>query len=79
VPRGLFLNRKIMAKEKENIFIKSLKYFKESREELKKVSWLKTNEAFRLTVIVIIISAIVALFLGFFDYIFNESMNLIIK
>ena len=68
-----------MAKEKENIFIKSLKYFKESREELKKVSWLKTNEAFRLTVIVIIISAIVALFLGFFDYIFNESMNLIIK
>ena len=79
MPRGLFLNRKIMAKEKENIFIKSLKYFKESREELKKVSWLKTNEAFRLTVIVIIISAIVALFLGFFDYIFNESMNLIIK
>lgn len=62
-----------------NIFGKAISYFKESREELKKVTWLKANDAFRLTVVVIVISAVVALFLGFFDYIFNEGMNFILK
>ena len=67
-----------MAK-KPNIIGKAFKYFKESREELKKVSWPKANEALRLTLAVIIISAIMAAFLGFFDFIFNEGMNLLLR
>jgi preprotein translocase subunit SecE len=43
--------------------------------ELKKVTWLSWNEAFRLTALVLGISIVVGLILGGLDYGFSELVN----
>ncbi len=47
-------------------------YVKSSAEELTKVTWPTKNQAVRLTIVVIIFCFVVALTLGFVDYLFNE-------
>ena len=54
-------------------------FFKEARDELKKVVWPTRQEAIRLTLVVIIISLLVGLFLGGLDFIFVKMIGLIIK
>ena len=69
-----------MAKEKKSKRkIKPLSYFRESFQELKKVTWPTGKETLRLTIIVVIISAIVATFLGFFDFMFGEAINYLLE
>ena len=51
-------------------------FFKEVRNELKKVIWPSKQEAIRLTTIVIGISLAVSFFIGFFDYLFTKLMEL---
>lgn len=46
-------------------------YIKETREELKHVSWPTRRQAIAFTVAVIIISLVAAAYLGFFDYLFS--------
>lgn len=46
-------------------------YIKETRSELKHVSWPTRNQTIAFTVLVIIISIAVSFFLGFFDYLFS--------
>jgi len=45
-------------------------YIKETKGELKHVSWPTKNQSIWFTVIVIAISLFTAFFLGFFDFIF---------
>ncbi len=53
-------------------FIEKSKIFlKETKVEMKRVTWLSRREAVRLTIIVIVFSLIVAGFLGFWDFIFS--------
>ena len=54
------------------------KFFSESRQELRHVNWPTRDEAIRLTSIVIGISIGLALFLGFFDYLFTNAIKLFI-
>lgn len=54
-------------------------FLKETREELKKVTWPTQAEVIRLTVIVIAISLLVGLFIGALDFIFTKTMEVIIK
>jgi preprotein translocase subunit SecE len=61
--------------KKENVVIK---YLKETRAELKKVSWPSRQEATNLTLIVIAVTTFMALLLGFIDYIFTKLFGLII-
>ena len=42
-------------------------YLKESREELKKVTWPDRQQLTRMTVAVIVISALTAIYLGLID------------
>ena len=58
---------------------KLFSYFKESRDELRRVVWPSRQETIRHTMLVIGISVGVALFLGFIDYIFNIGLEVIIK
>ena len=44
-----------------------INYLKESREELKKVTWPDRQQLTRLTVAVIVISALTAIYLGLID------------
>jgi len=50
-------------------------FLKESRIELKKVTWPTREETIRHTITVIVISAAMALFLGGLDYIFQFVLN----
>lgn len=54
-------------------------FLKETREELKKVTWPTQQEVVRLTAIVIIASLLVGLFIGALDFIFTKGMETIIK
>jgi len=51
-------------------------YFRESREELKKVAWPNRHETRNNTLLVIGISVFVAVFLGLLDLLFSYLMNL---
>ncbi|MBI2054599.1 MAG: preprotein translocase subunit SecE [Candidatus Sungbacteria bacterium] len=44
-----------------------IQYIKDSRIELKKVTWLTRREVMRYTIAVIMVSVVVALFLGGID------------
>ena len=44
-----------------------INYLKESREELKKVTWPDRQQLTRMTVAVIVISALTAIYLGLID------------
>lgn len=49
------------------MFLRLVNYVKESRQELKKVTWLSRGEIARYTVAVIVVSLGVAVFLGGID------------
>jgi preprotein translocase subunit SecE len=61
-PRGVFYYKNM------NRFIN---YIKDTRGELQHVSWPTRRQAVMFTVVVIIISVVTSVFLGFFDYIFS--------
>jgi preprotein translocase subunit SecE len=46
-------------------------FLKESKSELKKVKWPTLKETLQYTLVVIIISLVVAVYLGGLDYIFS--------
>jgi len=50
-------------------------FFEESRQELRHVNWPTRQEAIRLTAIVIGISLGMAVFLGFFDFVFTNAIK----
>jgi preprotein translocase subunit SecE len=50
---------------------KIAEYFKETRTELKHVIWPTRSQTFYYTLIVIVLSVIVAYYLGIFDYVFS--------
>ena len=61
--------------KKENVIVK---YLKETRAELKKVNWPSRQEATNLTLIIIVVTAFMALLLGLLDYIFAKLFELIL-
>ncbi|MFH1367402.1 MAG: preprotein translocase subunit SecE [Patescibacteria group bacterium] len=54
-------------------------YLKESKEELKKVSWPTRAQTTKNTLIVIGVSVGVAIFLGFVDYLLSIGLKQIIR
>lgn len=55
-----------------------INYFISAKEELKKVTWPTRDEVVQKTILVVIISLIVALYLGFLDYFLNIGLELIV-
>jgi preprotein translocase subunit SecE len=54
-----------------NFLKKALNFLRESKAELKKVKWPTFRETLQYTLVVIIISLVVAAYLGGLDYIFS--------
>lgn len=50
-------------------------FFKEVKTQLKKVNWLSRKETIKYTVIVIVVSTLVAAFLSSLDYFFNMILR----
>jgi preprotein translocase subunit SecE len=54
---------------------KITRYFQESLEEMKKVTWPTKKETYNYTLLVIVISLAIAAFLGILDYGFNLGLK----
>jgi len=65
--------RKIM-----NIIEKIKHFLKEVYVELKRVSWLTRKDAIQYTMVVLVITIVVAAFLGGLDYFFTELLKMFI-
>ena len=50
-------------------------YLKETKAELKHVTWPTTKEVFWYTIAVLVISGVVAYLLGFFDFLFSNGLQ----
>ena len=58
---------------------KSLSYFIESKNELLKVVWPDRKTTLNMTIAVIIISGVVAIFLGAVDFVLLKGLSFILK
>jgi preprotein translocase subunit SecE len=47
--------------------------------EMKRVSWVRRKELFTTTLVVIIFSTLLAVFVGVFDFIFTRLLNLVLR
>jgi preprotein translocase subunit SecE len=54
-------------------------YLKETRTELKHVIWPTRKQTFYYTLIVIVLSVVIAYYLGIFDFIFSQILQKIIS
>jgi len=56
-----------------------VRYLKETRAELRKVSWPTRQQATNLTVIVLAVTVAMAIFLGTIDFIFAAIIKLLVS
>lgn len=56
-----------------------IQFFRDTRQELKKVSWPTREELVGSTVVVIITTFILALFIGLVDFCLSIIMRLVIR
>ena len=54
-------------------------YVKETKGEMRHVSWPTRKQSTIFTIVVILVSLFVAAYLGFFDYIFSFLLELLIS
>ncbi len=54
---------------------KLTEYLKETKGELKHVTWPTKNQAILFTIVVVVFSLVVAIFLGAFDFIFTMGIK----
>ena len=72
--------KKSAAKKKKSSQTNSVsRYLRETRGEIKKVTWPTREESWRLTAIVIGVSIAFALFLWVFDTVFSNSLQFVIS
>jgi preprotein translocase subunit SecE len=65
-PRGAFKNTHFMS---------IISYLKETKAELKHITWPTQSEVIWYTVAVVLISGIIAYLLGFFDFLFATGLQ----
>lgn len=58
------------------MFSKLTSFIQESRQELTKVNWPSRQDTVRLTLVVVLMSLLVAAFLGALDFIFTYLLEL---
>jgi preprotein translocase subunit SecE len=58
--------------------MKVIDYIRDTKGEMKHVSWPTRTQSITFTALVIIISIATAYYLGFFDFIFGEILQLIV-
>ena len=56
-----------------------LQYLKDTRGELRHVAWPTRTQTIVYTTIVIALSVLVALYLGFFDYVFTTGLARVLE
>ena len=56
-----------------------LRYLKETRAEVRKVSWPTRKEALRLTLVVLAVTISMAIILGALDFVFSQFIGFIVR
>ncbi|QQR64808.1 preprotein translocase subunit SecE [Candidatus Kaiserbacteria bacterium] len=56
-----------------------INYIKDTVAEMKHVSWPTNMQASTYTVLVVVISAVAAVYLGVFDFLFQQGLNWFVK
>jgi preprotein translocase subunit SecE len=56
-----------------------INYIKETKGEMKHVSWPTRKQSIVFTIVVIIISVATAIYLGVFDFFFSEGVKLLVS
>jgi preprotein translocase subunit SecE len=74
VKEGIAIVAKATASRKENAIIR---YLKDTRAELRKVTWPSREEALNLTLIVLAVTVAMAVGLGLVDYLFSLLFGLV--
>ena len=59
--------------------MKALNYLRDVRGELSKVVWPKKEEVIKLTLVVLMISIVVAAYVGLLDFSFTKLLELLIS
>ena len=57
---------------------KIILYFKETKAEMKNVTWPSRDQSIYFTVAVLLVSVFVAYYLGLFDWIFSQGLQRVI-
>ena len=57
------------------MFQRLINYLKETRQEMRHVNWPTRKNTIRFTLLVIGVSAAVAIFLGFLDFVFQYLLD----
>ena len=60
------------------MFTKVSAFLQESKQELLRVNWPSRQETMRLTLVVVAVSLLVAIFLGALDFAFTQLLELFI-
>jgi len=68
-----------LSKKKENPIQWLFRYVKESKEEMKKVTWPSKQETTKYSVIVIILALVIAGFFGGLDWLLNLGLEQLIS
>jgi len=63
----------------KDLFKRVRNYLADVWAEMKKVSWVQRKELFTTTLVVIIFSTVLALFVGAVDFIFSRLLGIVLK
>lgn len=74
-PERAFKNGHLIANNK---YMGLIQYIKDTKGEMKHVSWPTRKQALNYTGLVILISIAVSIYLGFFDWLFTYLMEVIV-
>lgn len=55
-----------------------VKYFRDAKEELKKVTWPTKEETVRYTIAVIVMSAVLAAYFGLLDWLLTKALGALV-
>ncbi len=58
---------------------KVTKYFNDTIQELRKVAWPSRDELIGSTVVVVVMSLLVSIFIGVVDQVLNKMVNLLVS
>jgi preprotein translocase subunit SecE len=76
------VSKELAQQAKPNVFKRWIdrltEYLQDTRGEIRKTSWPSREQATKLTLIVLAVTLVMAIFLGAFDFLFSQLMRLLI-
>jgi preprotein translocase subunit SecE len=63
----------------KNLFKKVRNYLADVWSELRKVSWVRRKELATTTLVVIVFSTLLAIFIGVFDFAYSRLLSLVLR